>query len=105
MPVCFRLIRKGETEATPLSKIDNELCAALGVEPHPITYYAQWFDFIGIRLAIGQSFDEIIARLEKGIKDADEAGDEGSMLHFRKLYNAARWLSENFTPECWRENK
>jgi len=41
-----------------LIDIDNELCAALGVQPDDDHFYRSWVDTIGFSLALGKSFEE-----------------------------------------------
>lgn len=57
MAVYFELHRNGEP--VKFNAIDDEMCAALGVEPDPVEYHKFWYDTIGFSLACGQSWDQI----------------------------------------------
>ena len=63
-----------------LIEIDNELCAALGVQPDDDHFYRSWVDTIGFSLALGKSFEE--ARTQWSY-DAD-------------LQRVALWLESKF---------
>ena len=57
MAVYFELKRDGN--AVPFTKIDDEMCEALGVPCDPINYYKNWYDTIGFSIACGKSWDEL----------------------------------------------
>ena len=59
MPNCFTLTKIGENEPTRFVEVDNEICEHFGVEPHPEYFYHDWYDTIGLLLALGKSFEEI----------------------------------------------
>ena len=87
MPNYFALCKKGTTERVPFSQIDDEICAALGFIVDADKYAYHWYDIIGLRLAMGQNFDQII----------EAVSDE----QFPELGNIARWLKENYTSDAW----
>lgn len=59
MPNCFQLISKATNEPAKFAEIDNELCAAFGVEPDAVKFYAGWYDIVGLAAACGKSFDDM----------------------------------------------
>lgn len=56
MPACFQLISKETNEPTKFQKIDEELCAHLGVECDPVRWLNGWYDCIGWALATGKDW-------------------------------------------------
>ena len=60
MPNCFTMTRKGEDKPTTFVQIDEDLCAHLKVECHPKNYYRGWYDSIGLGLAYGKSFTDMM---------------------------------------------
>ena len=63
MPNSFSLTRKSNMDAGPVSlqQIDNEMCADFGLVPDPNNSYHLWVNIIGLTLATGQSFNDIMA--------------------------------------------
>ncbi len=64
MAVCFSLTKKGETKPTPLQTVDEEMCRYFGVEPHATDWFRNWYSHAGFMLALGYSFDDVIAHYE-----------------------------------------
>jgi hypothetical protein len=98
MPICFQLVRHGETEPTPLAKIDDEMCAFFGEHPDPVKYHAAWYDIIGFRLALGKSWQEI----EQHLTDMQAQYPEHAE-GYKHLTECLRWLAAHFNPDSWRE--
>jgi hypothetical protein len=94
MPSCFQLRVKGEKQPSTFVSIDDRICEMFGVTPDPKSYFAGWYDSIGLRLAIGRSFTEIIEEFAK--VDADWA---------RQHHKIAVWLNEHYTSDAWYEFK
>lgn len=86
MPNCFSLTRKGETEPTSLSAIDEELCALLGTPVHPTRYVEGWFDSIGFALACGRSWEQI-----KLFSDPREDNLRKIITHLETNYSVDAW--------------
>ena len=86
MPMCFQLISKTTGTAGKMNEIDDALCAALGVKPHPQWFYSGWYDWFGPSLACGVSWDEC----REFTKDTE-------------LLRVADWLEANYTVNHWRE--
>lgn len=93
MPACFQLIPKGTTEPEPLAKIDEKICAHLGVEVHPVHYAEGWYDTIGFQLAIGIELDSEKMR-ERVQRDTDI---------FPRLPEVLEFLVVNYQSKAWRE--
>jgi hypothetical protein len=87
MPNCFQLLRDGA--AVPLAAIDEEMCRHFESPCHPIYYYANWYDTIGYKLAMGQSFDQI----------------RETLTAYPQLVKIANWLEQNFAVSSWYERK
>jgi hypothetical protein len=56
MPNCFTLRKKGAKELSNFSAIDEELCALLGEPVHEKYYVADWYNSIGLALAMGKDW-------------------------------------------------
>lgn len=59
MSYCFALTKMGETRPSTLSRIDEHICESLGVPCDDDRYYMDWYDTIGLGIAMGQSPEEI----------------------------------------------
>lgn len=106
MPNCFQLTRKTEPEKGPVSlnAIDAELCGVLGREVHPTAYCMGWFDYIGFKLAMGRSFEEIKAKIISSIAENQGAGKEaGDVEYYQDMLTLANYLDANFTSDSWAE--
>lgn len=88
MPVCFQLIRKSDPKAGPvaLQKIDEEICAHLGVPVDPVQWVNNWYNTIGLGLALGHSFTRI-----------------KEIYANPQLSVVCDFLEANFTTDAWRE--
>jgi hypothetical protein len=89
MPNCFTLRKHDAQELSNFTEIDEAICAHFGWPVDPVKYAYWWYDIIGLRLACGQGWDEIIAAV------SDE--------EFPELGNIARWLKENYTSDAWHQ--
>jgi len=95
MPACFQLTRIGQTEPEHLQKIDDELWTNYtGAIPVPNDkWYANWYNIIGLSLACGKTFDDILENIEA-------SGDTDN-----RLYAVARFLKDNYSTNAWYESK
>jgi hypothetical protein len=61
MPNCFQLYKKGEEEPSILQDVDNDLWLKFeGSIPEPNDkWYQNWYNTVGLLLAMGESFDQI----------------------------------------------
>lgn len=98
MPNCIQLARKSNP-SVPVSflAIDNEMCAEFGAPVNPNYYHHDWYGKIGMSLALGRSFDEILA---DAVKDNHEAGDSEYTQH---TVEVIEWLMTHFVPRAWAE--
>ena len=105
MPNCFQLISKADHEAgaTSFNQIDEALCAHFGVPADPRKWLCEWYNDIGLRLAMGSSFDEIIEKFTR-----EEEGDGRPFygdLVGRKVsaLQIAQYLNDHYTANAWSE--
>jgi hypothetical protein len=59
MPSCFALTKKGETKPAILQEVDKELCEFLGVPVDADRWVGDWYNCIGLGLAIGHDWDKL----------------------------------------------
>ena len=90
MPNCVQLYKKGSPTHTEFADVDDEICRALNVEPHPVKFYLDWYDSIGLMLATGNTLEEC----KEIFKDC---GPE-----FMAIVN---YLAEHYTADAWYEMK
>lgn len=87
MPNYFGLTKKGEKEFTPLPKIDEELCAMLGVACDDQQYTQHWVDIIGLRIALGDKLDS--EEMKKAFASSSP------------LTKIREYLAEHYTTDAW----
>ncbi len=87
MPNCFQLIDKETNEPAVFAHIDDRLCEHLGVEPDKKKFLYNWYDTIGLGLAMGKTWDEMRTWW---------ANDSPKQ-------NVINFLEQNYTPDAWRE--
>ena len=94
----FSLIRRRNPDAgpVPLQEIDSEMCAAFGIEPNTGRYYHQWVDSIGLALAAGQSFDEIIRDCREAIEEQSRIANQDGINYWTTKLKIAEYQKENF---------
>ena len=101
MPVCFTLARKESPERhLPLSTVDEELCKHLDVPIDAINYHYDWYDSIGLRLAVGKTFPEIE---QEYLKYQEEAKETKALEYYNHMLKIINFLSNNFVSNNWRE--
>ena len=89
MPSCYRLIAKDGTKPLPGNKnfiaIDEAMCKHFDVTPDENLWYQNWENVIGISLATGKTWDDILAKdwLDEETKEA------------------IKWLADRYEPDCW----
>ncbi len=90
MPNCFTLTKKDEAKPRPLKDIDTDLWDHFeGGEPDGNEqWYHHWYNFIGLLLAVGKTFQEVIKLCED--------------FTMREI---AVYLEENYTSNAWYERK
>jgi hypothetical protein len=97
MPACYQLSRTDNLDAGPVNlvAIDEDICRHFGVEIHPTKWYCDWHQAIGFRLAIGKTFDEIIAEFDQS------AGPNDEDTFYARLAQIARYLKCAYTNNAW----
>lgn len=86
------MTRKGESEPTKLTVIDEELCKMLNVPCHPTEWVCWWYDIIGLHLACGNDWEFIKAQFAN--PDPDDQVGQG-------LAKIAAYLEANFDKDAW----
>ena len=93
MAVYFQLYTIGSGEPVVLNRLDETLCTFLGVDVHPTRYVEDWFDVIGFRLAMGDSFEEILEYLEERKAEKPD--------WYLRLVWVCEWLICRYEPNAW----
>ena len=89
MPRCFQLFKKGSQEPSKFEDVDDAICEHFGVTPDPDTYYQDWYDVIGLALAMGYDWDGI----RRVLKSSTE------------ILKIVDFLEEHYSPTAWWEGK
>lgn len=87
MPNCFSLTPIGEKERARFADIDDKMREHFQQPPSETEWLFHWYDIIGLHLACGRTFDEIIE---------STTGD---------LRAAAEWLKERYTANSWYQHR
>lgn len=105
MPSCFSLTPRFDPEHGPmvLAHIDDVLRKVYGHPPNDKAWLMGWYDRIGLALACGQSFEEIIASLDKQILELEV--DSPYLLGTHLQRDIAKWLDHHFIANAWREQR
>jgi len=91
MAINFQLFRKDSDEPERLDVVDAMMCYHFRVECDERRYHAWWFDIIGFKLALGQTWDEV----RRNIRDFTE--DWVWEARTQHLIDIVNWLEANFT--------
>ena len=86
MPNYFKLISKETGEPKVFQELDNEMREHFNVPPDPEKWLYSWYDFIGLGLAMGKTFDEL-----RGFVHEDEK-------HIHKVID---YIDERYTADAW----
>lgn len=91
MPACFQLYRKEDPTAGAVRfvEVDDKMCAHFGAPVHESNYYENWYNEVGMGLAMGHTWDKL-----------------------REIYHAyprtlaiIDYLEDNYTTNCWYESR
>jgi hypothetical protein len=112
MPNCFTLTRKGSIEPNTLVAIDIELCKLLGRPVDARRYVVNWFDSIGLGLALGRDWGEL-RKMEYQFlwerfhsdDDYSEGWQLGIIRSSQDILKCIAYLEANYTPSAWYEVK
>lgn len=102
MPNCFQLFYlNGDKEPVAFQQVDNAICHNLELPWDEKRYVNGWFDFIGFKLAMGQTFQQIADDLQKTIAEDAEGGIvcEWTVTMLRINH----YLMEHYTCNAWVE--
>lgn len=77
----LRLVRRDNGQADSFQDVDEEICALLGVQVDRVNWCRNWYNRVGLLLAVGQSFAEV-----REVVSAD-------------LHPVVDWLEANYTPD------
>jgi hypothetical protein len=94
MPSCFSLTRRGDSEPSSLQYVDRVLCQALDLSYSEDRWAGNWYNNIGLLLAVGKSLDEIIDGY---------TGHESE--HANLMGRMAAYLNEHYITNAWKEWK
>ena len=86
MPNCFTLTPKGATKPAKLQDVDNELREAFLQPPSDTEWLWQWYDTIGLALAMGKDWGWV----------RENCGSED-------LRAVANWLEGRYEVDSWCE--
>jgi hypothetical protein len=101
MPNCYCLTRKDfmgpRPEPEKLVTVDERICHHFGVKPHEKYWFRDWENVIGLRLALGWSWDRIREDLNNCRSKAvpDDVIDD--------LIKIASWLEQHYDTDAWAE--
>jgi hypothetical protein len=93
MAHCFQLLNPITREPQILAHVDDLMCAHFNVTPHPIRYYANWYNTIGLALACGESFEQIKQRY---LEDLTEDTSESTRNYCETKLAIIEWLQTNY---------
>lgn len=99
MPNCFQLTPVNGTEPAKLQEVDNRLWREVGkVEPDPKKWFRGWYNTIGLKLALGKSFEEIRKDFwSYGRKSTDEEERD----YYADMMEVSDFLQDNYTANAW----
>ena len=105
MPNCFSLTRKTALEDGPvdLSKIDEEMCAFFNQPCNPVKWHCDWFNTIGLDLAMGKDFAQQALQTARLLTTAGKNEDADAVKWYVKQLCVIAWLDENFVEDAWAE--
>jgi hypothetical protein len=91
----FMLSRKTDSDRKPVRfvEIDEEMCAHFGVAVHETSYYCGWYDWIGDRIAVGQSFEKM--------REDIRAVTTLSAADLQRTLEIIDFLDARFTTDAW----
>ena len=98
MPNCFSLTRKTDGKVANLNEVDDELRRYFKEPPDAEHWLWSWYDTIGLALALGRTFDDIIKECHENI----EQHPDDTKYYLRKL-EIAKYLSDSYTSDAWAE--
>ena len=98
MPNCFSLTRKSTGQVAILQDVDTEMRKHFKEPPDPDHWLWSWYNTIGLRLALGRTFTDIIQECHSNIIEYPE-----DMKYYIRKLEIAEYLNQHFVPEAWAE--
>ena len=89
MPNCFQLLNCETGKADSFVEIDERMCADLGWPVDEDCYTHEWYDVLGLGMALGKSLDELRVIF----------ADDGDLTLI------VNWLAERYTVSAWYESR
>lgn len=100
MPNCFAMTRIGESEYVGLAEVDNAARKHFGAPEDAEHWYLDWYNWMGLMFACGESFDGIRKNIRKhSEKDATESAAAVAEMAL------IDYLEKNYTVESWYQHK
>jgi len=103
MPSCFQLIDRNTGQPEFFQVIDQQLCQHLELPFSDTVYVADWYDFIGLSLALGLSFAEITDMILADIAKYKTRDWTSAVDRHYTLLRINHFLIEHYTSDAWRE--
>lgn len=97
MAAYFQLISKVTNEPESFNKIDDFICNHFNQPIDEHKYYNSWYDFIGLHLACGKSFSEIIESFSLELQEPKEKQSQFIL----NLLNIAKLLDKHYISNHW----
>lgn len=89
MPSCFSLTPKGESEPRILQEVDDKMWVDFGGVPDPDKWFRNWYNWLGLALACGRTFEDIAETF------SDMPGD----------IEVIKYIEEHYTVNSWYQHK
>lgn len=108
MPNCFQLLDRTTEEAVKFADLDIELCSHTNNLPHPVNYLAGWYDCIGLRIALGRTYDEMYQEFHEYASKPIDPNDVSSVAvqhSIREYYYfmivLLRYINKHYKLSAW----
>ena len=101
MPNCFTLTLRGASTPRRLQEVDDHLREILNQPSDPENWLFGWYNIVGLSLACGQTFDQIVDTLEQ----QKEHALDNERQHYTELIAVTRVLDEHYVANSWYEHK
>lgn len=92
-----------DPEAVEFAKVDEEICALLNVDVHPVSYCSGWFDLIGFEIARGSKLgsQELKDKVEGWYKPYPNWDDEDREAQKERMLKILKFLEDNYVSDSW----
>jgi len=85
MPNCFKLINRQTGDPEKLIDIDDQIRDFVGAEHDETNFYLGWYDIVGLELALGHDWKQIMEKHQ----DDDE------------MMDVINWMATRYDPVAW----